>query len=201
MAHINLIPEDDGVNRRNLLQISQDGKAVPSLGLMAAMLTLGEKQFSDSSFQVQLGERSIPVGRDGALWINYTGGAGSYPRYSFADVLAGLHLAMGLGRLRNRQHAVHDRTDGLVVEQGPNALAQLHGDCRLEGEWPAAQGVATDALALAQQQPFTTHLEIETYTWDVLPSGLKVNVGESIAREYEWVLQALGQPAASLRNT
>jgi adenylate cyclase len=89
VAHINLIPEDDGVNRRNLLQISQDGRAVPSLGLMAAMLTLGEKQFSEGSFQVQLGERSIPVGRDGALWINYTGGAGSYPRYSFADVLAG----------------------------------------------------------------------------------------------------------------
>lgn len=37
----------------------------------------------------------------------------------------------------------------------------------------------------------TTHLEIETYTWDVLPAGLKIDLLESIAREYEWVLDAL----------
>lgn len=35
----------------------------------------------------------------------------------------------------------------------------------------------------------TTHLEIETYTWDVLPGGLKLDLLESIAREYEWVLK------------
>lgn len=34
----------------------------------------------------------------------------------------------------------------------------------------------------------TRHLEIETYTWDVLPAGLKGDLLESIAREYEWVL-------------
>ena len=45
--------------------------------------------------------------------------------------------------------------------------------------------------------PFTTHLEIETYTWDVLPPGLKIDLGESIAREYDWVLQAIGQPTAA----
>lgn len=89
IGHINLIPEEDGVNRRNLLQIERDGQAVPSLGLMAAMLTLGEKRFSAESFRVQLGERSIPVGRDGALWINYTGAPGQYPRYAFSDVLNG----------------------------------------------------------------------------------------------------------------
>jgi len=89
IGHINLIPEEDGVNRRNLLQIERDGQAVPSLGLMAAMLTLGEKQFSSESFRVRLGERSIPVGHDGALWINYTGAPGNYPRYAFADVVSG----------------------------------------------------------------------------------------------------------------
>ena len=38
----------------------------------------------------------------------------------------------------------------------------------------------------------THHLEIETYTWDVLPAGLKMDVVESIGREYEWVLSELG---------
>ncbi|HBH36997.1 MAG TPA: adenylate/guanylate cyclase domain-containing protein [Curvibacter sp.] len=89
IAHINLIPEDDGVNRRNLLLIERDGQAVPSLGLAAAMRTLGESQFSSASFRVELGGRSIPVGPDGELWINYTGTPGNYPRYAFIDVLEG----------------------------------------------------------------------------------------------------------------
>jgi adenylate cyclase len=89
IGHINLIPEDDGVNRRNLLVIEQDGKQVPSLGLMGAMLALGVKDFSASPFQIRLGQHLIPVGRDGALWINYTGPPGSYPRYSFTDVVNG----------------------------------------------------------------------------------------------------------------
>ena len=38
----------------------------------------------------------------------------------------------------------------------------------------------------------TSHLEIETYTWDVLPTGLKASSVDSIAREYEWVLDVLG---------
>lgn len=37
----------------------------------------------------------------------------------------------------------------------------------------------------------STHLEIETYTWDVLPEHLKTDVVTSIAREYEWVLAQL----------
>jgi hypothetical protein len=37
----------------------------------------------------------------------------------------------------------------------------------------------------------TSHLEIETYTWDVLPAGLKASSVDSIAREYEWVLDVL----------
>ena len=89
VAHINLIPEEDGVNRRNLLLIERDGQAVPSLGLAAAMRTLGEPQFTSASFRVELGGRSIPVGPDGELWINYTGAPGNYPRYAFVDVVEG----------------------------------------------------------------------------------------------------------------
>lgn len=41
----------------------------------------------------------------------------------------------------------------------------------------------------------TPHLEIETYTWDVLPPGLKTELHEFIAREYRWVQNALPHPA------
>ena len=47
-------------------------------------------------------------------------------------------------------------------------------------------------IDLALRGRVTTHLEIETYTWDVLPAGLKLDLLESIGREYEWVLGARG---------
>lgn len=43
-------------------------------------------------------------------------------------------------------------------------------------------------LKAACETGFTTHLEIETYTWEVLPAGLKMDLQASIQREYEWVL-------------
>jgi hypothetical protein len=43
--------------------------------------------------------------------------------------------------------------------------------------------------ALAQLTPADVrHLEIETYTWGVLPAELKVDLVDSIEREYRWVL-------------
>lgn len=44
-------------------------------------------------------------------------------------------------------------------------------------------------IEAAARTPFTNHLEIETYTWDVLPGDLKIDLLESIHREYEWVLE------------
>jgi hypothetical protein len=58
-------------------------------------------------------------------------------------------------------------------------------------ELGSTQDDVRTVLALAQSQPITTHLEIETYTWDVLPAALKLELGESIAREYSWVLGCL----------
>jgi hypothetical protein len=46
-------------------------------------------------------------------------------------------------------------------------------------------------LALQAAKPFTQHLEVETYTWEVLPPALKQEMGSSIAREMKWVLQQL----------
>jgi hypothetical protein len=46
-------------------------------------------------------------------------------------------------------------------------------------------------LALQKATPFTAHLEVETYTWDVLPADLKLPMDQSVSRELEWVLQYL----------
>jgi hypothetical protein len=46
-------------------------------------------------------------------------------------------------------------------------------------------------LAIQQIQKFTQHLEVETYTWEVLPEQLKLPITESIIRELEWVKNVL----------
>jgi hypothetical protein len=55
----------------------------------------------------------------------------------------------------------------------------------------STQQTILETLALVKERRFTDQLEIETYTWDVLPPAMKEELGSSIAREYEWVLNAI----------
>lgn len=52
----------------------------------------------------------------------------------------------------------------------------------------STQEMIVRVLDLVKKREFTDQLEIETYTWDVLPPGMKQDLPASIAREYEWVL-------------
>jgi sugar phosphate isomerase/epimerase len=52
----------------------------------------------------------------------------------------------------------------------------------------STQPFVREMLALHRQQPLTPHLEVETYTWSVLPaSAREVPIEEAIARELLWV--------------
>jgi len=47
-----------------------------------------------------------------------------------------------------------------------------------------------ELLAHHHREPLSQHLEVETYTWDVLPAELRaMPVDEAIARELEWVVE------------
>ena len=49
-----------------------------------------------------------------------------------------------------------------------------------------------DALRMHAETPLSDHLEIETYTWDVLPAHLKTgDIDEYVSREIEWVRDQL----------
>ncbi|MDJ0556352.1 MAG: metabolite traffic protein EboE [Microcoleaceae cyanobacterium MO_207.B10] len=52
----------------------------------------------------------------------------------------------------------------------------------------STQADIIDVLKLLQEDNFCTHLEIETYTWDILPGEMKLDILASIQREYDWVL-------------
>ncbi len=55
----------------------------------------------------------------------------------------------------------------------------------------STQDTITRTIDLLQEKRFCDHLEIETYTWSVLPAELKTDLTDSIAHEYEWVLRCL----------
>ena len=103
------------------------------------------------------------------------------------------------------------RHDGRGFEHFPDldqALAQPNaGDWRIHFHVPlftseydglgSTQPDVRRVIELAAARRMTSHLEIETYTWDVLPARLKIDLLESIAREYDWVLGCLRKKPSS----
>lgn len=55
----------------------------------------------------------------------------------------------------------------------------------------STQSEIIDVLQIQKENPFTSHLEVETYTWEVLPHSLKVPIDLSISRELNWVKEVL----------
>ncbi len=49
-----------------------------------------------------------------------------------------------------------------------------------------------ETLALWKEKNFTNHLEVETYTWDVLPETIRTDIVSSVARELQWVKSTIG---------
>ncbi|CAG5005115.1 hypothetical protein DYBT9275_03516 [Dyadobacter sp. CECT 9275] len=86
----------------------------------------------------------------------------------------------------------------------PQALDQYSGDHQ---EWrvhfhvplfiasygllDSTQADIVRTLALHKNAPFTNYLEVETYTWGVLPADMQKPIGDSIVRELEWVKEIL----------
>lgn len=65
----------------------------------------------------------------------------------------------------------------------------------------STQAHITGILKQLTEIPDCTHLEIETYTWEVLPSEMKLDILTSIHREYEWVLNTLSQFSSPVMNS
>jgi hypothetical protein len=99
------------------------------------------------------------------------------------------------------RNADHSRTH---YPDLPEALAdwtQSHEEWRVHfhvplfiasyGALDSTQSDIVKTLAIHQKNPFSTFLEVETYTWGVLPEDMQKPIGESIVREMQWVQQIL----------
>lgn len=57
------------------------------------------------------------------------------------------------------------------------------------GDLQSTQEAILTVLDIQKRMPFSNHLEVETYTWEVLPEGLKVPISQSIINELQWVVK------------
>jgi hypothetical protein len=57
------------------------------------------------------------------------------------------------------------------------------------GKISSTQKDIQDVLDYISKKPVCNHLEVETYTWEVLPEGINLDLGSSIIRELQWVLE------------
>jgi sugar phosphate isomerase/epimerase len=65
------------------------------------------------------------------------------------------------------------------------------------GSFRNTQAFLRELLALQAREGITSHLEVETYTWHVLPSEYRAaDVAEDVARELRWALDALDATTA-----
>ena len=149
---------------------------------------------------------------DAAACVQQLGRAGI--RVHKMQISAGLRLptldAPSLAALKRFEDAVYLHQ---VVQQGPAgltrfvdlpaALASLQGptaqlEWRVHFHVPifldqlapfmSTQSFIREMLAIQRTAPVSTHLEVETYTWDVLPEALRSGgVDEALARELAWV--------------
>lgn len=87
--HVNMFPDDDGVVRSIRLLINDDQGPVAALSLSATKALLGAPGIDPGNFHITLGDRDIPTNSEYYHYINYIGPPGTYPRYSFSDVIAG----------------------------------------------------------------------------------------------------------------
>jgi len=103
-------------------------------------------------------------------------------------------------------HQVIERRSDGTLHHYPDLITALpHLEQSLAEEWrthfhvpifihdyqilQSTQDDIATVLHLLQTNNACSHLEIETYTWDVLPSEMKIDLLTSIQREYEWVLK------------
>jgi len=107
-----------------------------------------------------------------------------------------LHQVIAL-RDGSGYHHYRDLEEALpLLKESPDRQWRIHFHLPLfvarHGLLSATQEETRSVLKLVRERGFCRHLEIETYTWEVLPPALKMDLLNSLEQEYRWTLAALG---------
>ncbi len=100
---------------------------------------------------------------------------------------------------RNEQGALRQFPDLPEALQSLNETGNREWRCHFHvplfvkeyGLLRSTQAEIEKVLKMQRIGPISHHLEVETYTWEVLPDELRLELTDSIRRELEWVKQRL----------
>jgi hypothetical protein len=108
----------------------------------------------------------------------------------------------GTDRMTHSRGDLHDALGGPRAASPSSWRVHFHVPLFVDrcGDLATTQADTIRYLRLCQDRRLTSHLEIETYTWDVLPLELKLELTDSIAREYEWVREQLSVAPGTARR-
>jgi hypothetical protein len=68
------------------------------------------------------------------------------------------------------------------------------------GVLQSTQADIRKVLSIHDHNMFTFHLEVETYTWDVLPDDMRLPVNDSIIREMQWVIDIIRHESTPIEH-
>jgi len=151
-------------------KLKQAGIGIGKIQLSAALkLLIPESPFERFSIGKRLGEFADTTYLHQVMGRTNEGGLKSYPDLPQA-------LAQ-LGSTQDLEWRVHFHV--------PIFLANY-------GTFQATQDDIVEVLKLVNANPsITKHLEVETYTWEVLPLDTHLTLGDAISRELAWVKEQL----------
>jgi hypothetical protein len=106
-----------------------------------------------------------------------------------------LHQVVGRNSA-NQLHAYRDLPDALVsLAETKQVEWRIHFHVPIfldtYGQLSSTQEDIVTVLNLIKEKSVTPHLEIETYTWEVLPEDIHLTLGESISRELQWTIEKM----------
>jgi sugar phosphate isomerase/epimerase len=105
-----------------------------------------------------------------------------------------LHQVIAKGSGSELRH-LGDLSEALSGDRKPSTEWRIHFHVPIFASdysgMHSTQKHLQEALDYISAEQVTRHLEIETYTWDVLPPELKLDLLDSIEREYRWVIDHL----------
>jgi hypothetical protein len=69
------------------------------------------------------------------------------------------------------------------------------------GPFRATQRYLARVLSILRDRPICSHLEVETYTWSVLPEEFRrENIVDAVSRELRWVMEQMSVPLQAPRS-
>jgi sugar phosphate isomerase/epimerase len=106
-----------------------------------------------------------------------------------------LHQVVARGREGLTRHLdLPQALDALEASEGAEWRVHFHVPIFFDQlqHFSTTQDFLRQMLALHRERPISPHLEVETYTWDVLPVRYRQDgIGPAIARELAWVVDQL----------